>query len=150
MPDAGYRIPVSGIWHLVFILLYLACMKKDIATRADIELLITSFYKKVIVDPLIGYIFNDIAKVDWLKHMPVMFDFWEGALFGNGAYTGNPIAIHKVLNQQIPLTAAHFERWLSLFDATVDELFEGDTSVLAKQRALSIATVIRIKIVSGE
>ena len=143
MPDTRFQMPASGI------LIYLASMK-DIATRADIELLITSFYKKVTADPVIGYIFNDIAKVDWPKHMPVMFDFWESALFGTGVYTGNPIVVHKALHQQIPLTAAHFERWLYLFDATVDELFEGDKSVLAKQRAMSIATVIRMKIVSRE
>lgn len=148
MQDTGYRHRVSGILSLSCFIL--RGMKNDIATRTDIELLVTSFYKKVIVDPLIGYIFNDIAKVDWPKHMPVMFDFWESALFGTGVYTGNPIVIHKALNQQIPLTNTHFERWLFLFDTTVDELFEGEMSVLAKQRALSIATVIRMKIVSGQ
>jgi hemoglobin len=56
-------------------------MKKDIADRKDIEQLINSFYDKVRADELIGYIFNDVANVDWPHHMPVMYDFWEGIIF---------------------------------------------------------------------
>ena len=44
------------------------------------------------------------------------------------------------------LTKAHFDRWLMLFDETVDELFVGQTAHKAKVRALSIATVIQLKI----
>jgi hemoglobin len=40
-------------------------MKRDIENKKDIELLITTFYDKVKADAAIGYIFNDIAKVDW-------------------------------------------------------------------------------------
>jgi len=42
----------------------------------------------------------------------------------------------------------HFQRWIHLFTETVDELFEGNTSELAKQRATSIATVMQIKMFS--
>ena len=52
-------------------------MKKDIENRTDIELLVRSFYDKVKIDDTIGYIFNDIAKVDWEKHLPVMYNFSE-------------------------------------------------------------------------
>jgi len=55
-------------------------MKKDIENRTDIEQLVRSFYDKVNTDDTIGYIFNDIAKVNWEKHFPVMFDFWENVL----------------------------------------------------------------------
>ena len=40
-------------------------MKKDIANRDDIILLINTFYEKVKKDQVIGYIFNDVAKVNW-------------------------------------------------------------------------------------
>ena len=40
-------------------------MKPDISTSADIRLLIDTFYDKVQADPSIGFIFNDIAKVNW-------------------------------------------------------------------------------------
>jgi len=48
----------------------------------------------------------------------------------------------------VPLTRAHFTRWNELFAQTVDELFEGTNAILAKQRALSISTVMQIKILS--
>ena len=40
----------------------------------------------------------------------------------------------------------HFNRWLGLFNATVDEYFEGAKAKGAKDRALSIATIIKMKI----
>lgn len=124
-------------------------MKTDIKTREDIELLVTSFYDKVKADDTIGYIFNDIAKVNWEKHLPVMFDFWENILLFTGGYAGNPMMIHQHLNKMFPLTKEHFKRWETLFLQTVDELFEGDNAVLAKQRALSISTVMQVKIVGS-
>lgn len=125
-------------------------MKKDIENRADIELLVRSFYDKVKADDTIGYIFNDIAKVNWEKHFPVMFDFWENVLFYTGGYEGNPMIIHQNINRVVPLTSTHFTRWNELFMQTVDELFEGNNAMLAKQRALSIATVMQIKILKPE
>ncbi|MBS1743145.1 MAG: group III truncated hemoglobin [Bacteroidetes bacterium] len=124
-------------------------MKQDIINRSDIELLVTTFYNKVKSDAVIGYIFNDIAKVNWEKHLPVMFDFWENALLFTGNYTGNPMEVHQRLNRAHPLTAEHFKCWTKLFTDTVDELFEGDKAILAKQRALSIATAIQVKLIKG-
>ena len=121
-------------------------MKKDIENRADIETLVRAFYEKVKADDTIGYIFNDSAKVNWEKHFPVMFDFWENVLFYTGAYGGNPLVIHQHINRVVPLKAAHFNQWNKLFTQTVDELFEGNNALLAKQRALSISTVMQIKI----
>ncbi len=40
----------------------------------------------------------------------------------------------------------HFQRWILLFNETVDELFKGEKAELIKQRALSISTVMQIKI----
>ncbi len=121
-------------------------MKKDITTRKDIELLVNEFYKKIKQDETIGFIFYDIAKVNWEKHLPVMYDFFENMLFYTGSYTGNPMELHKHINRLFPLTDEHFKRWNLLFSTTVDELFKGDTAKLVKMRALSISTVMHIKI----
>jgi len=123
-------------------------IKKDIENRKDIELLITTFYAKVKTDGAIGYIFNDIAKVNWEKHLPIMFDFWENVLFYTGAYDGNPMIVHQHLNRVVPLTQPHFKQWEKLFTQTVDELFNGTNATLAKQRALSISTVMQMKIMT--
>jgi hemoglobin len=122
-------------------------MKKDIATRKDIEILVDAFYSKIRQDELIGFIFDDIAKVNWQKHLPVMYDFFENMLFYTGAYTGNPMELHKHVNRLFPLTEAHFTRWNYLFSNTVDELFCGDTAELVKQRTKSIAAVMQLKII---
>ena len=121
-------------------------MKKDIKTRGDIELLVRTFYEKVKPDPVIGHIFTKVVGVNWEKHLPTMFDFWENTLFYTGSYSGNPMQSHKKLHSLFPLNEEHFQRWVNLFTETVDELFEGEKARLAKQRAVSISTVMRIKI----
>lgn len=123
-------------------------MKKDIVTRKDIELLVDAFYAKIRKDELIGFIFTDIAKVNWEKHLPIMYSFFENMLFYTGSYTGNPMELHKHVNRLFPLTEAHFTRWNLLFKTSVDELFAGERAELAKQRAKSISTVMQIKILS--
>ena len=120
-------------------------MNKDISTRQDIELLVNEFYNKIKKDELIGFVFTDVAKVNWEKHLPVMYDFFENMLFYAGSYNGNPMELHKHINRLYPLTAKHFDQWYNMFSTTVDELFTGTTADLAKQRAKSIATVMRIK-----
>ena len=124
-------------------------MRKDIENRQDIELLINSFYKKVKTDTVIGYIFNDVMHVNWDRHLPVMYDFWENTLFYTGGYNGNPMQIHTRLNRITPLLPDHFRQWNLLFDLTVNELFAGEKAELAKQRALSISTVMQIKILQA-
>lgn len=113
-------------------------MKHDIAFREDIERLINEFYERVKADPVIGYIFNDIARVDWPKHLPVMYDFWEFLLLDGRRYQGNPIQKHLDLHTQHALRAEHFERWLLLFQTTVDDLFAGPKADDAKFRAFAI------------
>jgi hemoglobin len=118
----------------------------DITTREDIELLVDQFYAKVLNDPLIGYIFKEVAKIDLKNHMPTMYDFWESTLFHKTLYKGNPMKVHLDLHEKERLEKAHFDKWVALFNQTVDELFQGEKAELAKTRALSIATVMQIKI----
>ena len=123
-------------------------MKKDIESIKDIEVLVNAFYEKVKADDSIGEIFTRIVKVNWEKHLPVMYRFWENSLFYTGTYEGNPMEIHQHLHHLVHLTKERFDRWTLLFTSTVDELFEGKTASLAKQRAISIATVMQIKILA--
>lgn len=118
-------------------------MKTDILGRLELETLVNSFYEKVKADGLLGPLF---AHVNWERHLPVMYAFWENTLFFDGGYTGNPIKSHQALHQRTPLNPVHFQRWQELFAATVDELFSGEKAELAKQRAFSISTVMQIKI----
>ena len=121
-------------------------MKRDIEQRSDIEDLVNRFYEKVKRDTTIGYIFTNVAKVDWQHHLPIMYAFWESMILNKNSYSGNPMAVHAKLNTQTPLIAAHFKQWLHLFTTTVDELFEGKKAELAKERAAGIAAVIEVKV----
>ncbi len=124
-------------------------MRTDIRDRADIQHLVDTFYTKVRADETIGYLFNEVAKVNWEEHLPRMYDFWENIVFQTGGFKGNPMVAHVQLHQKSPLSAAHFQQWLKLFVSTVNELFEGDNAELIKQRAQSIATMMQIKVHSS-
>lgn len=120
-------------------------MKKDIRNREDLLLLVTEFYKKLLADDSISYLFTDVAKIDLAHHLPVLVDFWDSILFQSNTYQKNAMQPHMVLHQQSPLQKHHFDTWLNYFIQTVDELFEGEKAFLAKERARSIATVMHIK-----
>ena len=107
----------------------------DIETRADLERLIRAFYSRAMADPMIGYLFVDVAKLDLEAHVPVITSFWETVLFGAGTYSGGAFRPHAELHAQSPLRAGHFERWLWLWRNTVDELFAGPVADEAKAHA---------------
>lgn len=118
---------------------------KDIEDRKDIIRLVDTFYAKVLKDEKINYFFTDVAKLNFEKHMPRMYDFWESTLLHSASYAGNTLKVHKDLNEKSSLEKQHFDTWIGLFKETVDELFSGTTAELAKQRAQSIAMVMQLK-----
>lgn len=121
-------------------------MKPDIQNREDISKLINAFYEKLLEDDLLASIFIEVAQIDLVEHLPILYDFWESVLFQAGKYKRNAMEVHLDLHQMHRLEEKHFNRWLALFNETVDQFFEGETANQAKTRALSIATVIKMKI----
>lgn len=121
-------------------------MKHDIQSGNDIKQLVDRFYEKVKTDDLIGYIFTDVYQVNWDKHLPVMYRFWENAVFYNGAYQGNPLSVHQAMHAAAGFSREQFDRWLDLFISTADELFSGERATLAKQRATNMTAVMREKL----
>jgi len=121
-------------------------MKSDIISRNEIIVLVDEFYKKIKVDFTLGFIFNEVANVNWDKHLPIMYDFWENTLFFTGTYSGNPVNLHTHLHHLTPLNNTHFDQWNKLFVETVDDHFKGANSELIKQRAISISMILAKKI----
>lgn len=115
--------------------------RRDIATEEDIKLLVDTFYTKVNADVLLSPVFNEFAKIDWPKHLPIMYNFWNMVLLGKNGYTGQPFPKHLIL----PISGEHFNRWLQLFEQTIDELFIGEKAEEAKQRAMIIAQIFQYK-----
>jgi len=120
--------------------------KNDLTTREDIELLVNSFYEKVQVNEKLGFIFRDVANVDWEEHLPKMYSFWANILLGEHSYSGRPMATHIELSNKVTMDEPVFNEWLTLFHQTVDEHFDGPTAEIAKTRAVHIARNIIHKI----
>ena len=110
-----------------------------------------AFYGRALADPVIGWIFVDVAKLDVEAHVPTIASFWETILLGAHSYSGGAFAPHAALNARVPLRAGHFERWLSLWRATVDEHFEGERAELAKAHAQRVARAFasRLPMIAG-
>lgn len=119
--------------------------KKDIETRADLEEMLTAFYKKVFNDDLISHFFTEVVPLDLEHHLPLIADFWESVLLEARGYRKNVMEIHQNIHALSPIHKRHLDRWVQLFSETVDAFFEGDKANLAKQRATSIATMMDVK-----
>lgn len=111
---------------------------KEIENAQDVHVLVSSFYKKVMSDDVIGPFFRGI-QLD--EHLPKMEFFWRFVLLDEPGYTTSVTDKHMHMR----LKKEHFDRWLLLFHQTLDELFTGEKVNLAKQRASLIGWTIQSK-----
>lgn len=116
---------------------------KTIENRADVNLLVNSFYAKIRTDDLLGPIFNShIPNEKWPEHLEKLTDFWETNLFGIAKFKGNPsqkhVNVDKNLNHSIE--QKHFGQWINLWFKTIDELFEGELAQRAKDASRKMGT----------
>ena len=125
-------------------------LKKDVIDRSDIEDIVTRFYKGVLEDPIVGFIFTDVANIDLEEHLPIIVDFWCDSLFEERNYHANAMQKHLDIHNKIPLRPGHFTRWLFLFFKAVDENHAGDNANKMKNRAESVAKSISANIVNGK
>ncbi|MCK5638398.1 MAG: group III truncated hemoglobin [Flavobacteriaceae bacterium] len=125
-------------------------MKNDVTNREDLYLIVSEFYKKLLVNKELKHFFEKFQDKDTLeKHLNVLVDFWDNILFYSGTYQKNAMQPHINLHQKKPFSQIHFETWLQLFNESIDENFEGEQVSLLKNRALSVATVMRIKTINS-
>ena len=81
---------------------------------------VSAFYAKARQDELIGPVFNRVVAVDhWPQHIQTITDFWSSMMLGPRRYSGRPMPKHIAIPE---LGDAHFQRWLTLFRQTVEEL----------------------------
>ena len=121
-------------------------IRSDVENRDDVDDIVTRFYEAMLKDPIVGYIFTDVAKIDLTDHLPLIVDFWSDILFKEKQYSGNVLAKHLQLNQKLALKPGHFTRWLYLFSQAVDAQYTGHNADRMKQRAESVAKTISAKI----
>ena len=122
--------------------------QSDLEGRDDIKIVVDAFYEKVRGDELLGFIFTDVAAVNWETHLPKMYDFWETMIFRSSRYQGNPLRPHVDLGEKTEMGPAQFERWKELFYATVDGHFAGENADHLKSAATDMAQVMMTKIMN--
>lgn len=117
--------------------------KADIASREDVSRLVHTFYGRIRAHALLGPVFERHipTDADWEHHLEKLTDFWQTNLLGPKVYDGNPILTHQKVNQNEGgvIGMGYFLQWLGLWEATLDDLFEGPIAALARRRAVMMS-----------
>nr|WP_226998504.1 group III truncated hemoglobin [Tardibacter chloracetimidivorans] len=109
--------------------------------EADLARLVDAFYARVRADAELGPIFND-AVHDWPEHLEKLTAFWSSVMLGSGRYKGQPVPAHMKHKHRI--TPELFERWLSLWKQTTDELMSPDAALALQDKAARIAESLQL------
>ena len=108
-------------------------------TEAMIERLVRAFYARVRADEVLGPIFE--ARIaNWEPHLQQMFAFWSSVALMTGRYHGTPMVKHM----RLPVDAAHFDRWLALFEETACETCPPEAVSHFMERARRIASSLEM------
>lgn len=109
--------------------------------EAILTQLVHGFYDKVREDPVLGPVFE--ARIDdWEPHLEKMVAFWSSVALMTGRYHGAPVPKHAGL----PVTWAHFERWLHLFRETAREVCPPAGATHVIERAERIARSLHLAV----
>ena len=113
-------------------------------TEEMVAELVSAFYARARRDEVIGPVFNRVVAADhWPEHISTITDFWSSMLLGTRRYMGRPMPKHLAIPE---LSDAHFQRWLTLFKQTAEELCPPEIAALFVDRAERIGHNFRIRI----
>jgi hemoglobin len=110
---------------------------RDVATRNDVGVLVHRFYRQAIPDRLLGPVFERFG-VDWPSHLAKLVTYWEHVLLGRPGIATNTVGVHGGVQNIAPFGPAQIDRWVALWEQTIDELYVGPVAELAKQRARQV------------
>ncbi len=116
-------------------------MLRDIQTLTDIQALVHSFYGQIRKEPLLGPVFEEKIQDRWPEHLEKMIRFWQTVLLDEHTYFGSPFPPHA----RLPVQGLHFDRWVQVFEQTVDGLFEGPNAQKAKLQGSRMAALFHAK-----
>ena len=114
-------------------------------SEAMIEQLVHAFYAKVRKDPMIGPVF-EVRITNWEPHLAQMCAFWSSVALMTGRYHGTPMVKHM----RLPVDAAHFDRWLGLFEETAREVCPPQAVEHFMERAQRIASSLEMGVASTQ
>jgi hemoglobin len=118
-----------------------AIMERTGLDQAMLTDLVHSFYGKIRADAVLGPIFASRI-TDWAPHLARMVSFWSSVALMTGSYHGAPVPAHV----HLPVTWAHFERWLTLFRATANETCTPAGAAHVIERAERIARSLNMAV----
>jgi len=121
-------------------------MSQDISSRNDLLIIVRDFYALLFESDELKEFFEDFKDTEVLeRHLETLVDFWDNTLFYSGSYKKNAMKPHIELHEKHQLNAVHFKQWLDLLTKAIDKNFTGVNAETMKNRALSIATVMKLK-----
>jgi hemoglobin len=106
--------------------------------EAALEAFLRAFYGAARRDPLLGPAFAGVA--DWEAHIDRLTQFWCSVALMAGTYHGQPMQAHAHLG----LGAAHFARWLALFEQTAAACLPPAGAAHLMERARRIAASLEM------
>ena len=115
--------------------------KSPIIAENALPGLLERFYGRVRRDAELGPVFED-AVSDWPRHLDKLADFWSSVMLHSRRYHGNPMALHLKHAQRI--MPAMFERWLTLWKRTTDELLSPEAAAEMQLKAARIAESLQL------
>ena len=121
-------------------------MSQDISSRNDLLMIVRDFYTLLFQSAELKDFFGDFKDKEALEqHLETLVDFWDNTLFYSGSYKKNAMKPHIELHEKHQLNSVHFKHWLDLLTKSIDKNFAGVNAEIMKNRALSIATVMKLK-----
>lgn len=107
--------------------------------------MVDRFYGSIRNDDLLGPIFAKHV-ADWTPHLARMKNFWASVTLESGRFRGNPMLKHIAVGG---LDEVHFNRWLQLWEETVDSVVLNAAAAdafrtAAKRIASSLLTGIQV------
>ncbi len=109
--------------------------------EALIEKLVRDFYAKIRADEELGPIFAKVISGDWEPHLQKMFAFWSSLTMLTGRYKGQPMGAHLKLKMVEP---QHFDKWLSLFRETANEVCPPPAAAIFIDKAERVAESLKL------
>ncbi|QZE13601.1 group III truncated hemoglobin [Halosquirtibacter laminarini] len=114
-------------------------MKRDIENTQDITLLVETFYRDLCKISEMDNLYNEVIKIDWETHIPIMVRFWGSLVLREGGYRGNILSHHHHVMEKYPLTQEMFHTWENCFLETLNRLFQGPNSDKTKKRVRAMS-----------
>lgn len=107
----------------------------DSDARALIDAFVDAFYERVLVDPLLAPLFIDIARIELSEHLSRIKAYWRKMLLGDSDYRRHMMRKHREVDARSKFSDEHYQRWLCLFEQTLQKHPLGPVH----ERALALA-----------